>query len=67
MLGHIASESLHGAFCLPLLQQREGRVHHDHHDDGPTEGRDAGHEGEGCGGPEQEGERVRQLLNQFPA
>ena len=62
VLGQERSERLDGALGLPLLEQREGRVQQDDADDRPGQDRRSGEPGERGSRPEQESERMRELL-----
>ena len=66
LLRQVAAQRLDRALGLPLLREREDSVEHDHGDDRAAEHRRARDEGERRRDPEQQRERVRELLRQLP-
>ena len=62
LLREVAAQRLDRPLGLPLLREGEDGVEHDHGEDRAAEHRRAADEGERGGEPEQERERVRELL-----
>ena len=66
LLREVALQRLDGTARLPLLREGEGGVEHDHRDDRRAQHRRPRDEREPGGDPEQQGQRVDQLVDDLP-